>query len=146
MNQEYDKRGNRTRYDKNVQGAAADYGIAYDLSYTFDASSMLTQITDANQTADVTTVTCDANNNITTIDKALTKAVPPPPQTNHIYTYFDVDDLNRVTAHRTKNYVADGTNAWMWSKRAHEYVEIGRRRPFPTEALDDLLVLVRVIA
>jgi len=48
VNQEYDKRGNRTRYDKNVQGSAGDYGNQYDLSYTFDSSSMLTAISDAN--------------------------------------------------------------------------------------------------
>jgi hypothetical protein len=37
-----------------------------------------------------------------------------------------VDALNRVTAHRTKHYVAGGTNAWMWAKRAHEYDGLGR--------------------
>jgi hypothetical protein len=49
-----------------------------------------------------------------------------PPKVTNLYTYFDVDDLNRVTAHRTKAYVAGGTNAWMWAKRAHEYDGLGR--------------------
>jgi YD repeat-containing protein len=126
INQEYDKRGNRTRYDKNVQGSSADYGLACDLAYTFDGSSLLSAIGDANNTDYSCAVTCDANNNITALDEAQIQRVPPPPKTNHLYTYFDVDALNRVTAHRTKHYVAGGTNAWMWAKRAHEYDGLGR--------------------
>ena len=122
VNQEYDKRGNRTRYDKNVQGSGADYGIAYDLGYTFDGSSLLTAITDADNGAYSASVTCDANSNITSIDEVMT-GTGHTPQNNHVYTYFDVDDLNRVTAYRTKNY--NGLN-WMWEKRAHAYDGLGR--------------------
>ena len=125
MNQEYDKRGNRTRYDKNVQGSAGDYGSQYDLGYTFDASSMLTAISDANSGGLYScSVTCDANNNIATIDESL---LTPgfPPQTNHVYTYFDVDDLNRVTAHRVKAYSIPSAG-WMWTKTKQEYDGLGR--------------------
>jgi YD repeat-containing protein len=122
VSQEYDKRGNRTRYHKNVQGSSADYGMNYDLSYTFNASSLLTAISDADDFTYNVAVTCDNNNNITLLDETVT--IPGmPPRVNHIYTYFDVDDLNRVTAQRIK-YFSGG--AWQWKKRSHQYDAVGR--------------------
>jgi len=48
------------------------------------------------------------------------------PQTNYLYSYFTYDALNRLTEHKTKAYVAGGTNAWVWTQRGHDYDAIGR--------------------
>ena len=36
------------------------------------------------------------------------------------------DVLNRLTEHKTKAYVAGGTNAWVWTERGHYYDALGR--------------------
>ena len=84
----------------------------------------LTQVTDSDQSDYLATVTCDANGNITQItERTGTAGIPPY---NYLYTYFEYDDLNRLTVHKDKRYVAGGTNAWVWTKRSHEWDAQGR--------------------
>ena len=71
------------------------------------------------------TVTCDANGNITEVDES-ELGKKPTPQTNYLYSYFTYDALNRLTEHKTKAYVAGGTNAWVWTRRTHAYDALGR--------------------
>jgi hypothetical protein len=126
ITQTYDKNGNRTGYNKAVSGSTADYGIAENLSYTFNAVNALTAITDAVETRYTCVVTCDANNNITQLDEVMSGAGTVPPfQNNHLYSIFEYDDLNRQTKHKTKAWVAGGTNNWVWVERQHEYSAVG---------------------
>jgi len=128
-----DKNGNRTGYDKNVAGGYnSDYDKAYNLSYSFNAVNALTVISDGDDAQYGCTVTCDANGNITQVDESQA-GQGGSPQTNHgrstgraarsTPTY---DALNRLTEHKTKAYVAGGTNAWVWTRRTHSYDAIGR--------------------
>ena len=99
ITQEYDKVGNRTRFHRNVpMGQESNYGKSMDLSYTFDVRNNLNAIADADAAGYAATVTSDANMNITEIDEEYDNGTG----VTHVYAYFDVDDLNRVTAHRTK--------------------------------------------
>src|SRR5690606_38396132 len=91
------------------------------LSYTFDVRNNLNAIADADSAGYAATVTSDANMNITEIDEEYDNGTG----VTHVYAYFDVDDLNRVTAHRTKKY--NGIAArWEWLKREHGYDAAGR--------------------
>jgi YD repeat-containing protein len=126
ITQTYDKNGNRTGYNKSVSGSTADYGITENLSYTFNSVNGLTAITDSVETRYTCVVTCDANNNITQLDELMTgTGTVPPFQTNHLYSIFEYDDLNRQTKHKTKAWVAGGTNNWVWVERQHEYSAVG---------------------
>ena len=51
VTQAYDKNGNRTGYDKNVQGSTSEYGTPYNLGYTFDIRNLLTAIANADDVA-----------------------------------------------------------------------------------------------
>ena len=123
--QAYDKNGNRTGYDKNVvSGYESSYGRSENLSYTFNNVNALTQVTDGDQSDYLATVACDANGNITQIqERTGTAGIPPY---NYLYTYFEYDDLNRLTVHKDKRYVAGGTNAWVWTKRMHAWDAVGK--------------------
>jgi len=126
VTQTYDKNGNRTGYDKNVVGGYnSDYGKAYNLSYTFNSVNALGAVTDGDSPGYLCSVTCDANGNVTQVDESQL-GKPPTPQTNHLYTYFTYDALNRLSEHKTKQYVAGGTNAWVWTERPHAYDALGR--------------------
>jgi hypothetical protein len=86
----------------------------------------LTAITDSTEARYACVVTCDGNNNITQLDESMTGVgAVPPPQTNHLYSIFEYDDLNRLTKHKTKAWVAGGTNNWVWVERQHEYSGVG---------------------
>ena len=120
------KNGNRTGYDKNVaQGYTSDYGKAYNLSYTFNSVNALTAISDGDDQGYGCAVTCDANGNITQVDESQA-GTGGSPQTNYLYSYFTYDALNRLTEHKTKAYVAGGTNAWVLARRTHAYDALGR--------------------
>jgi hypothetical protein len=125
ITQEYDKNGNRTRYLKNRTGSAADYGPIVDLRYSYDAVNAITSLTDANDAGYACAVTADACGNITLLDETHT-GVGLTPQTNHLYTYFDVDGLNRVVGQRSKSYQTSGTPGWYWIELQHEYDGLGR--------------------
>jgi YD repeat-containing protein len=126
ITQSYDKDGNRTGYNKSVSGSGASYGITENLSYTFDGLNKLTAITDSVETRYACVVTCDGNNNITQLDEIMSGAGTVPPfQNNHLYSIFEYDDLNRLAKHKTKAWVAGGTNNWVWVERQHEYSAIG---------------------
>ena len=104
--QAYDKNGNRTGYDKNVTGGfTASYGRAEDLSYTFNAVNALTQVTDADDSTYLASFTSDHNGNITQVDERMGAGTQQNPY-NYLYTYFEYDDLNRLTVHKDKRYVA----------------------------------------
>jgi hypothetical protein len=45
---------------------------------------------------------------------------------NYLYTYFEYDNLNRLTVHKDKRYMAGGTNAWVWTKRSHGWDATGK--------------------
>ncbi|UNM07828.1 MAG: RHS repeat protein [Planctomycetales bacterium] len=117
ISQEYDKNGNRTRMHRNVaSGFTSSYGQAMDLSYTMNAVNAMTQITDADDANYNADVTCDANNNITEIDESIDNNG----YVNHLYSYFDVNKYNQLTAQRDKKYVAS-SGKWQWTKRSHSY-------------------------
>jgi len=124
--QEYDKNGNRTRYHRNIGlGGTTSYGRAEDLSYTFNAVNALTQVTDADDSTYLASFSSDANGNITQVTERMGAGTQQNPY-NYLYTYFEYDDLNRLTVHKDKRYVAGGTNAWVWTKRSHEWDAQGR--------------------
>jgi YD repeat-containing protein len=123
ITQEYDKVGNRTRFHRNVTtGYTSSYGKAMDLSYTYDVRNNLSAISDADDANYAAAVTPDANMNLTVLDESYDNGGG---NINHLYTYFDVDDLNRVTAHRTKKYISLARK-WQWTKRQHGYDAPGR--------------------
>jgi hypothetical protein len=100
--QSYDKNGNRTGYDKNVaSGQTAYFGRSENLSYTFNNVNALTQVTDADQSDYLATFTCDHNGNITAVEERTGTGTPLSPN-NHLYSYFEYDDLNRLTVHKDK--------------------------------------------
>jgi hypothetical protein len=123
VSQTYDKNGNRTVYNKSVAvGGATTYGRSPNLSYTYDNLNRLTQVTDGNDANYNAAVTSDANGNITLITETAGS-----PAASTIYSYFDVDDLNRVTALRVKFFQGSPlTGNWQWVKRAHEYSATGQ--------------------
>ena len=121
ISQEYDKVGNRTRFHRNVaSGFTSSYGKAMDLSYTYNVRNNLSAISDADDANYAAAVTSDANMNLTVIDESYDNSG----NVNHLYTYFDVDDLNRVTSHRTKKYLSLARK-WQWTKREHGYSGTG---------------------
>jgi hypothetical protein len=77
-----------------------------------------TTMTDSDQAGYAATFTTDFNGNITLITEALIVGL----NVTTLYSYFDLDDLNRVTANRVKWY--DGSN-WQWIKRSHTYSATG---------------------
>ena len=81
----------------------------------------LTAITDGDDTNYVCSVTSDANLNITQITEYDMRRGGA-----YLYTYFDYDDLNRLSAHRTKRNPIAGVAAWIWAKRSHQYDATGR--------------------
>ena len=85
----------------------------------------LTAISDGDDGNYGCTVTCDANGNVTQVDESQA-GQGGSPQTNYLYSYFTYDALNRLTEHKTKAYVAGGTNAWVLTRRGHEYDALGR--------------------
>jgi hypothetical protein len=116
----------KSRSEKVAQGYNNDYGKVYNLSYTFNAVNALTAISDGDDGNYGCTVTCDANGNITQVDESQA-GQGGSPQTNYLHAYFTYDALNRLTEHKTKAYVAGGTNAWVWTRRTHGYDALGRR-------------------
>ena len=119
-----------TRSDADAGGDRAselwsDYGKAYNLSYTFNSVNALTAISDGDDGNYGCTVTCDANGNITQVDESQA-GTGGSPQTNYLYSYFTYDALNRLAEHKTKAYVAGGTNAWVLTRRTHAYDALGR--------------------
>jgi hypothetical protein len=61
----------------------------------------LTQATDADDSTYLATFTCDRNGNITQVDERMGTGQPGNP-CNHLYTYFEYDNLNRLTVHKDK--------------------------------------------
>ena len=106
-------------------GYAASYGRSENLSYTFNSVNALTQVVDADESTYLATVSCDANGNITAIEERTGNGTLLHPY-NYLYSTFEYDALNRLLEHKDKRYVAGGTNAWVWTKRSHEYDAVGR--------------------
>ena len=122
IEQEYDKKGNRTRLDRNVtSGHETEYGQSMDLGYTYNTVNALTAISDADDANYECTVTCDANNNITLVEEAVSTGG----YTAELATAFSYDWANRMETNTVSRYLK-ASKDMVYTKREHEYDAAGR--------------------
>ena len=122
IEQEYDKKGNRTRLDRNVPiDYKDDYGLSMDLGYTYNTVNALTAITDADDGNYECTVTCDANNNITLV----AESVSTGGYSANLTTLFSYDWANRLETSTVSRY-SSADKDMVYTKREHEYDAAGR--------------------
>ena len=122
IEQEYDKKGNRTRLDRNVtSGHETEYGQSMDLGYTYNTVNALTAISDADDANYECTVTCDANNNITLVEEAVSTGG----YTAELATAFSYDWANRMETNTVSRYLK-ASKDMVYTKREHEYDGAGR--------------------
>jgi hypothetical protein len=96
-----------------------------NLSYTFNAVNQLTALTDADDANYNATVSCDANNNITSVVETHSTTAFPPVVQSTLTTDFTYDALNRLTQHKTTRYdVAAGKTVYV--QRDHTIDALGR--------------------
>ena len=122
IEQEYDKKGNRTRLDRNVtSGHETEYGQSMDLGYTYNTVNALTAISDADDANYECTVTCDANNNITLV----AESVSTGGSMANLTTVLSYDWANRMETNTVSRY-SSADKDMVYTKREHEYDAAGR--------------------
>jgi len=81
---------------------------------SFNAVNALTQVTDADDSTYLASFTSDSNNNITQVDERMGAGTQQNPY-NYLYTYFEYDNLNRLTVHKEQRETAPSAAIGMFA-------------------------------